>query len=278
MASPSEGLKILAPRKRGFIVARLRVAPSGLDRVEVIPLSGIPEVSKGDDLAGLILYAVGKSSLALDDGDVVVVKQKIVSKSEGRVVRLGAVVPSSRARALAKKEGKDPRLVELMLAESVRVVRAGHGVIITETKQGFVCANSGIDQSNVGRGSVALLPVDADRSAHKIRRELEKRTGKVLAVVVTDTFGRPWRLGQTDVAIGCSGVLPMVAYAGRRDKFGYELRVTEPSVVDEIASAAELAIGKLKGIPAAIVRGVEYVRGEGTIKEMLMPPDRDLFR
>ena len=256
----------------------LRVAPSGLNRIEVIPLQGIPEVAKGDDLAALILDAVRKNSLTLVDGDVVVVKHKIVSKAEGRVVRLGSVVPGRRAKGLARKQGKDPRLVELILAESVRVVRAGHGVIITETKQGFVCANSGIDQSNVGKGSVALLPVDPDRSAHMLRRELEKRTGKLLAVVVTDTFGRPWRLGQTDVAVGCSGVLPLVEYAGRRDRFGYELRVTEPSVVDEIAGAAELAIGKLNGIPVAIVRGVEYVRGEGTVKDMLMPPVRDLFR
>ena len=256
----------------------MRFVSSGLNRIEVIPLPGIPEVSKGDDLAALILAAAGKNFLALDDGDVVVVKHKIVSKSEGRVVRLGTVVPGRRARALAKREGKDPRLVELMLQESVRVVRADHGVIITETKQGFVCANSGIDQSNVGGGSVALLPVDPDRSAHKLRRELERRTGKPLAVVVTDTFGRPWRLGQTDVAIGCSGVLPLVKYAGRKDKFGYELRVTEPSVVDEVAGAAELAIGKLNGIPAAIVKGVEYVRGEEGVKGMLMPAERDLFR
>jgi len=249
-----------------------------LNRIEVIPLQGIPEVARGDDLAALILEAVNSNSLTLVDGDVVVVKHKIVSKSEGRVIRLSAVTPGERAVAVAKKQGKDPRIVELILAESVRVVRAGHGVIITETKQGFVCANSGIDQSNVGKGSVALLPVDPDRSAHKLRRELEKRTGKLLAVVVTDTFGRPWRLGQTDVAVGCSGVLPLVEYAGRRDKFGYELRVTEPSVVDEIAGAAELAIGKLNGIPVAVVRGVEYVRGEGTVKDMLMPPDRDLFR
>ena len=249
-----------------------------MSRVEIIPLQGIPEVTRGDDLAALILGAVDKSFLALDDGDVVVVKHKIVSKAEGRVVRLGTIVPGRRARALARKEGKDPRLVELMLRESVRVVRAGHGVIITETKQGFVCANSGIDQSNVGKGSVALLPVDPDRSAHKLRRELERRTGKVLAVVITDTFGRPWRLGQTDVAIGCSGVLPLVEYAGRKDKFGYELRVTEPSIVDEVASAAELAIGKLDGIPAAIARGVEYVRGEEGVKGMLMPAERDLFR
>ena len=249
-----------------------------MKRIEVMPLAGIPDVSEGDDLASLILEAVRECSLSLEEGDVVVVKHKVVSKAEGRIVRLGTVVPGRKAKALAKREGKDPRLVELMLRESDRVVRAGHGVIITQTKQGFVCANSGVDQSNVGRGSAALLPVDPDRSARLLRRELEKRTGRRLAVLVTDTFGRPWRIGQTDVAIGCSGMRPLFGYEGKRDKFGYRLRVTEPSVADEIAGAAELAIGKLKGMPAAIVRGVEYVRGEGGVKGMLMPPERDLFR
>jgi coenzyme F420-0:L-glutamate ligase / coenzyme F420-1:gamma-L-glutamate ligase len=252
--------------------------PSKVKKVEVIPLTGIPEVGRGDDLVALISTSLRGSAVTLQDGDVVVVKHKIVSKAEGRVVKLDSVVPGRKAKGLAKKQGKDPRLVELMLAESVDIVRAGHGVIITRTKHGFVCANSGIDQSNVGKGSVALLPVDPDGSARELRKSLEKLTRKKVAVVITDTFGRPWRLGQTDVAIGCSGVLPLVEYAGRRDKFGYELRVTEPSVVDEIAGAAELAIGKLKGIPAAVVRGAEYTRGEGGVKSMLMPPDRDLFR
>ncbi len=246
--------------------------------VQVVPLVGIPEVMEGDDLAELIMKSVREGGVSLRDGDVVVVKHKVVSKAEGRVVKLDTVVPGREARSLAAREGKDPRLVELMLAESVRVVRAGHGVIITQTKHGFVCANSGIDQSNVGKGFVALLPVDPDRSARRIRVSLERRSGARLAVVVTDTFGRPWRLGQTDVAIGCSGVAPLVPYAGKRDRFGYELRVTEPSVVDEIAGAAELAIGKLKGIPAAVVRGAEYLRSEAGVKSMMMPPDRDLFR
>lgn len=256
----------------------MRHAPSAVETIEVIPLKGIPEVSAGADLVELISEALRRGRLSLRSGDVIVVKHKIVSKAEGRVVRLDAVVPGGRARALARREGKDPRIVELILGESVRVVRSGHGVIITETKQGFVCANSGIDQSNVGNGSVALLPVDPDRSASELRKGLEGRTGKRLAVVVTDTFGRPWRLGQTDVAIGCSGILPLVRYAGMKDRFGYELRVTEPSVVDEIAGAAELAIGKLKGIPVALVRGAEYTRGAGGVKSMLMPPERDLFR
>ncbi len=249
-----------------------------MNRIEVIPLAGIPEVSKGDDLSSLIFDSLRASGLPLEHGDVIVVKHKIVSKAEGRIVRLSSVVPGRKARSLAKREGKDPRLVELMLRESVRVVRAAHGVIITQTSQGFVCANSGIDQSNVGRGFVALLPEDPDRSARLLRRSLERRIGKRLAVLVTDTFGRPWRLGQTDVAIGCSGIAPLVSYAGKKDRFGYLLRVTEPSVADEIAGAAELAIGKLKGIPVAVVRGADYVRGEGGVKSMLMPPERDLFR
>jgi len=249
-----------------------------VNRIEVFPLIGIPEVSKGADLGALIIESMRRNRVALHEGDVVVVKQKIVSKAEGRIVKLDAVVPGRRAKALAQREGKDPRLVELMLQEAVRVVRAGHGVIITETKQGFVCANSGVDQSNVGRGCAALLPKDPDLSARRLRAELESKTKKKVAVVVTDTFGRPWRMGQTDVAIGCSGIVPLVHYAGKKDRFGYELRVTEPSVVDEISGAAELGIGKLKGIPAAVVRGVEYSRGEEGVRSMIMPPERDLFR
>ena len=249
-----------------------------MSKIEVIPLTGIPEVRKGGDLTALIIKSIERSALTLRNRDVVVVKQKVVSKAEGRLVKLDEIIPGKRARALAKREGKDPRLVELMLRESVRVVRAGHGVIITQTRHGFVCANAGVDQSNVGRGYAALLPKDPDLSARRIRAELERVSKKELAVVVTDTFGRPWRMGQTDVAIGCSGVVPLVHYAGKKDRFGYELRVTEPSVVDEIAGAAELAIGKLKGIPAAVVRGVEYSRGEAGVRSMIMPAERDLFR
>jgi coenzyme F420-0:L-glutamate ligase/coenzyme F420-1:gamma-L-glutamate ligase len=154
----------------------------------------------------------------------------------------------------------------------------GHGVIITETRQGLVCANSGVDRSNVGRGQAALLPADPDLSARRIRRGLEARTRRRLAVVVTDTFGRPWRKGQTDVAIGCSGIEPLLSYRGRRDAFGYELRVTEPAVVDEVAGAAELAVGKLGRIPVAIVRGMEYNRGRGGVRTLVMERSRDLFR
>jgi len=239
---------------------------------------GMPEVEVGADLGELILVSLKRQRLALRGGDVVVVTQKVVSKAEGRIVKLDEVVPGRKAKSLANALGKDPRVVELILRESVRVVRLGHGVIITETRHGFVCANSGIDHSNVGRGLVALLPVDPDLSARRIRAGLERASGKRLAVVITDTFGRPWRRGQTDVAIGCSGILPLRHYAGKKDKFGYQLRVTEPAIVDEIAGAAELAIGKLDGIPVAVVRGVRYVPGEARITSLIMPRGRDLFR
>lgn len=249
-----------------------------MNRIEVFPVLGIPEVRKGADLGRAIFESLEKAGQHLKDGDVVVVKQKAVSKAEGRVVRLSEVVPSPRARRLARKEGKNEKLVELILREAVRVVRSGHGVIITETRLGFVCANSGVDQSNVGVGLAALLPLDPDRSARRIRRALESRSGVEVAVVVTDTFGRPWRRGQTDVAIGASGIVPLIRYAGKKDRFGYELRVTEPAVVDEIAGAAELAMGKLGGIPAAVVRGVSFTRGEVGMKSVIMPRSRDLFR
>lgn len=249
-----------------------------MKQIEVIPVSGLPEVKAGDDLARLIFDSLGRSRITISDNDILVIKQKIVSKSEGRLVKLADVTPSRRASALAKKHGKDPKLVELVLRESVRVVRAGHGVIITETRHGFVCANSGVDQSNVGRGFAALLPLDPDKSSRRLRHRLEELSSKKLAVIVTDTFGRPWRRGQTDVAIGCSGINPLVSYAGKKDAFGYELRVTEPAIVDEIAGAAELSIGKLAKIPAALVRGVGFVPGERGVKSLIMPRERDLFR
>lgn len=246
--------------------------------IEVIPIVGVPEIGSGADLVELILDSLATSGISLQDGDVVVVKQKAVSKAEGRVVPLSKVSPSARALKLAKKHGKDPRLVELVLRESVRVVRAGHGVIITETRHGFVCANSGVDQSNVGPGLAALLPLDPDKSARRLRRRLEEKTGKKLAVIITDTFGRPWRRGQTDVAIGCSGMSPVLSYRGRSDMYGYELRVTEPALADEIAGAAELVAGKLARVPVAVVRGVDYKRGEEGARSLVMEPARDLFR
>jgi len=239
---------------------------------------GIPEVAEGTDLASLTVAALRKARLSLENRDGLVVKQKIVSKAEGRIVKLEGVRPGKKALSLATRQGKDPRLVELILRESVRVVREGHGVIITETKQGLVCANAGIDKSNVRIGFVSLLPLNPDSSARALRRGLEKATGKKLAVVISDTFGRPWRKGQTDVAIGSSGIAPLLSYRGRRDRFGYELRVTEPAVVDEIAGAAELVSGKLAGIPVTIVRGAEYVRNDSGVRALVMERKMDLFR
>lgn len=249
-----------------------------MGKVEVFPIEGMPEVKEGSDIAELLLTALDRSRLRLRDRDIVVVKQKIVSKAEGQVVRLADIVPGAPAKNLAKAEAKDSKLMELVLRESVRVVRRGHGVVITETKHGFVCANSGVDQSNVGKGFASLLPKDSDKSARRLRKKLEARTGKRLAVLVTDTFGRPWRKGQTDVAIGCSGMDPLVSLRGKADRFGYALRVTEPAVADEVAGAAELVTGKLDRVPVAVVRGVRYARGDGGVRSLVMQRDRDLFR
>jgi coenzyme F420-0:L-glutamate ligase / coenzyme F420-1:gamma-L-glutamate ligase len=235
-------------------------------------------IEPGDELGGVIAGALRGMELALVDDDIVVVTQKIVSKSEGRLVRLDKVRPSRRAIAVAEELGKDPRVVELVLSESRRIVRKGHGIIITETHHGFVCANSGLDMSNVEEGYVALLPVDPDASARSIRRSLEKKTQKRLAVIVTDTFGRPWREGQTDVAIGCSGIAPTLKLTGMKDPYGYILRVTQPAIADEVAGAAELVMQKLSLVPVAIVRGVGYDRGESGAKSMVLKAGLDLFR
>jgi coenzyme F420-0:L-glutamate ligase/coenzyme F420-1:gamma-L-glutamate ligase len=246
--------------------------------VRVFPVEGIKRVEEGDELGGLISLALLKHRFQLADDDIVVVTQKIVSKSEGRLARLSEVRPTKRAAALAADLDRDPRIVELVLRESKRVVRKGHGVLITETKHGFVCANSGIDVSNVKSGYAALLPLDPDASSRRIRKTLERATGRRLAVIVTDTFGRPWREGQIDLAIGCSGIAPTQSLAGKTDPFGYVLRVTQPAVVDEVAAAAELVMSKLSLVPVAVVRGVKYRRGESGVRSMVRKSSLDLFR
>jgi len=246
--------------------------------LSVLPLAGIKRVKPGDDLAAEIVAALRRSGTSLRDGDVLVVTQKIVSKSEGRLVRLDKVKAGVRAASIAKELGKDPRVIELALQESRRVVRKGQGILITETHHGFVCANSGIDMSNVEKGYVALLPVDPDASARRLREAVERATRTHIAVIVTDTFGRPWRNGQTDVAIGCSGIEPTENLSGKKDPYGYVLRVTQPAVADEVAGAAELVMGKLSMVPVAIVRGVKYTRGESGAKGLILDPRLDLFR
>ena len=249
-----------------------------MSEIRIIPLQGLPEVRPGDDPADLIVQAA-KSGPGIQSGDVVVVTQKIVSKAEGRVVPLAAVHPSPEAERLAAETEKDPRLVELILRESVRIVRQRGPVLITETRHGFVCANAGIDASNVGpEGSVSLLPEDPDASAALIRAGIKERAGVEVAVIISDTFGRPWREGHANVAVGVAGMLPFVDYVGQVDPHGYELRVSTLAVADELAGAAELVMGKLDGVPVAIVRGYAYPRGEGTARQIVRDPEKDLFR
>jgi coenzyme F420-0:L-glutamate ligase / coenzyme F420-1:gamma-L-glutamate ligase len=243
--------------------------------VRVIGLEGVPEVQEGDDL-GALLAAAAERAGGLEEGDVLVVAQKIVSKAEGRVVRLHGIEPSERARELAGEE--DPRRLEVILRETVRVVRTRPPLVIAETRHGFVCASAGVDSSNAPEtGMVVLLPLDPDASAERLRARLAELTGVAVGVLVTDSFGRAWRQGTTDVAIGVAGVRPLLDLRGERDPVGYELHATTIALADEMAGAAELVMGKTARVPAAIVRGLD-VAGEGSARELVMPADRDLFR
>jgi coenzyme F420-0:L-glutamate ligase / coenzyme F420-1:gamma-L-glutamate ligase len=239
--------------------------------IEVLPVAGLPEIGSGDDLGALIA-----ASVELQDRDVLVIAQKAVSKAEGRVVRLDEVEPSPRARELAGDE--DPRRLEVILGESARVVRSRPPLVIAETRHGFVCASAGVDASNApGPGELVLLPVDPDASAEQIRARLRELTGSQVGVIVSDSFGRPWRQGTTDVALGVAGLRPLLDLRGRRDRVGYELQTTRIAVADEIAGAAQLVMRKTAGIPAAVVRGLDLA-GEGSAQELVMPAERDLFR
>jgi coenzyme F420-0:L-glutamate ligase/coenzyme F420-1:gamma-L-glutamate ligase len=244
--------------------------------IVLIPVEGFPEVRPDDDLEALVAGAVGDT---LRSGDVLVVTHKIMSKAEGRLVDLGSVEPSALAKEYAARWGKDPRRIEVVLRESRRVVRMDRGVVISETRHGFVCANAGVDASNVpGEDTVCLLPVDPDRSAARLREALRRRLGVEVAVVVSDSFGRAWRFGITDVAIGVSGMDPLADYRGQNDPHGYPMEASVLAVADELAAAAELVMGKTDGVPVAIVRGYAYGRDAGTGQDLLMPPERDMFR
>jgi coenzyme F420-0:L-glutamate ligase/coenzyme F420-1:gamma-L-glutamate ligase len=251
-----------------------------VSEIRIIGLDGIPEVHPGDDLPAQIVAAAKASSVAIEDGDVLVVTQKVVSKAEGRLVDLADVTPSPFALRYAEMFEKDARQIEVVLGETKRIVRMEHGVMICETHHGFVCANAGVDASNVEKtGTLCLLPLDPDASARAIRDALRRALGVDVAVIISDTFGRPWREGHLNFAIGLAGIAPLIDYAGQHDPAGYELRVTQMAVVDELAAAAELVHGKLARVPVAIIRGAEYQRADDVATSSLIrDAAKDLFR
>jgi coenzyme F420-0:L-glutamate ligase/coenzyme F420-1:gamma-L-glutamate ligase len=262
-----------APKGRKKI---LHVPP---DELRLIPILVTNEIHPGDSLADKLLDSLGRCRLQFQSGDILVVKHKIVSKSEGRLVDLATVHPSAESIAWGKQYALDARVIELALRESRAVVRRKNGVLITETHHGFLCANSGVDVSNVDGGKTALLlPEDADRSAANLRRELKKRIGLAIPVIITDSFGRPWREGLTEFAIGIAGMKPLRDDRGRRDPHGYRLKASVEAIADELACAAGLVCGKLNRAPASIVRGFNYEAGSGRVRDLLRPAASDLFR
>ena len=247
-------------------------------RYEIIGIEGIGEVQPGDDVARLVVDAAARQRTPIAGGDVLVLSQKIVSKAEGRLLDLREVTPSTMAATFATELGRDPRLIEVILRESRRVVRMDRGVLVTETRHGWVCANAGVDQSNVDAEMVALLPEDPDRSARAFRDAVRAATGAEIHVIVADTFGRPWREGLVNIAIGVAGFAPLRSYLGERDPAGRPLQATILAIADELAAAAEPVMGKLDRIPAAIVRGLALAPSEEGSKALLRDPARDLFR
>ena len=241
--------------------------------MQIIPIPIEKEITEDDDLSELIL-----TSGDILDGDVLVIAQKIISKQEGRMVELSAVNPSLLAQGISSQYNKDPALVELILSESKRIVRLKNGLIIVETNSGFICANAGIDESNVVNGFATLLPMDSDKSAEIIRTNILNKTGKNVAVIISDTFGRPFRMGQTNCAIGISGLNPILDYAGTLDSFKRILRITAIAVADELSSATELVMGKTKKCPVAIVRNYSFNVGSNTIQDLIRPENEDLFK
>ncbi|HEX9069267.1 MAG TPA: coenzyme F420-0:L-glutamate ligase [Ktedonobacterales bacterium] len=249
------------------------------DGVRLIGLRGIPEVHNGDDVAGYVLASLSEMGVALRADDIVVVTQKVISKAEGRVVDLAHVEPSAFALRFARQWNKDPRYVEVVLRESARIVRMDHGILISETRHGFVCANAGVDASNVSGGEHAcLLPDDADASARRLREAIGAATGITPPIIITDSFGRPWREGIMNVAIGIAGLRPLVDYRGQPDDFGRVMSASVIAVADELASAAELVMGKVDRCPAAIVRGYPFMAGDGSSRDLVIPAARDMFR
>jgi coenzyme F420-0:L-glutamate ligase/coenzyme F420-1:gamma-L-glutamate ligase len=251
-----------------------------MESIQIIGIRGIPIVKAGDDIAKLICEAAERQGTPIQDGDIIVVTHVIVSRAEGRVVNLDEITPSTFAKNIAESYGKDPALVEVVLREAKSIRRMANGKIITETRHGFICANSGVDKSNVpGERCVALLPEDPDASAKRIRLEIKRLTGCNVAVIISDTHGRPFREGEINVAIGVSGIKPIRDRRGEKDLFGYTLRIKQTAIADELASAAELVIGQAdEGIPAAIIRGYKFAWSEeAKATELIRPREEDLF-
>jgi coenzyme F420-0:L-glutamate ligase / coenzyme F420-1:gamma-L-glutamate ligase len=244
--------------------------------LEIIPVHVENEIKPGDDLIELMLAS--KSKPNLKDGDILVFTQKIISKQEGQIVNLSTVKPTILATGIASEYGKDPRITQLILDQSKRIVRMRNGIIISATIHGFICANAGVDESNVEEGYATLLPNDANRSAETLRKQVKERTGKNIAVIISDTFGRPFRQGQTNAAVGISGIISVLDYVGAKDTFGRTLRVTSIAIVDEICSAAELVMGKSLHVPISIVRNYPFVDAKNTINDLIRPRSEDLFR
>jgi coenzyme F420-0:L-glutamate ligase/coenzyme F420-1:gamma-L-glutamate ligase len=247
--------------------------------IQILGITKMPLVNPGDNIGDQLVQAAKEESIQIQAKDILVVAQKIVSKAEGKVLDLSLVHPSELAKTIAKTSAKDPRHVEVILRESTSIVRMRGAHLIVETPHGFVCANAGVDRSNVGKNdSVVLLPVDPDKSAKIIRQRIMELTGVDVGVIISDTFGRAWRNGQVNVAIGVDGLNPIVDYRGSQDMFGNQLSVTQIAIADELASAAELVMRKSDRIPVAIIRGVNYVKADGSIKPLIRPKEEDLFR
>jgi coenzyme F420-0:L-glutamate ligase / coenzyme F420-1:gamma-L-glutamate ligase len=247
--------------------------------IRVIPVSFAQEIRRGDDVIEKLRTELRHQKMSLRDGDVLVIKHKIISKTEGQMVELESVKPSRMAVSWARQSGADARVVELALQESERIVRKKQGVLITQTRQGLVCANSGVDASNVNGGhSAVLLPRDPDGSAARLRSQIKRQIGVTVAVIISDSFGRPWREGLTEVAIGIAGMKPLLDYRGKRDPHGYRLRGSYEAIADEVACAAGLVCGKLNRTPFCIVRGFKYQRGQGSALDLIRAKENDLFR
>jgi coenzyme F420-0:L-glutamate ligase / coenzyme F420-1:gamma-L-glutamate ligase len=258
---------------------RKKLAPSTASEIRLIPVSLENEIRPGDSITEELLTSFKRHRTRLQPGDILVIKHKIISKAEGRLIDLNTITPSVESRAWAKQYNLDARVIELAMRESRAIIRRQNGVLITETHHGFICANSGIDVSNVDGGRHAvLLPEDPDRSAARIYRELKKASSLTIPVIITDSFGRPWREGLTEFAIGIAGLKPLRDYRDRRDPHGYKLKASIEAIADELACAAGLVSGKLNRAPACIIRGFRYEAGAGTVHALLRPQATDLFR